>query len=93
LQIEIMQLYKLSNNTEQKFLKNISSKTFTLIDIIESHLKMNNKFNEPFINLKHELENSLNKSHLYKSMSNSEKIYYDFQNLVKKIEKTLKLTI
>lgn len=92
LQIETKELYKISGICEQKFLSALSRQTNRLIEIIDKYMKIQNKYDEPFINMKNELESSLDKSYLFKNVSNIVKIYENFQKLIKNIEKTLNLT-
>lgn len=92
LQIETKELYKKSGIYEQKFLLALSKQTYSLIDIMDKYMKIQNKYDEPFINMKNELESVVDKSYLYKNITNIQKIYENFQKLIKNIEKTLNLS-
>lgn len=90
LQIQTIELYKQSNNHEQKFLYYIVLNTFKIINLIETYIKNKKQNNESFEYLKLELKNSLEKSYLNKNLTTTQNIYQKFQNLIKNVEKNLK---
>ena len=91
LQIQTIELCKTCNIHEQKFLFFIIENICKLISLIENYIKTCKKYDDSFVYLKSELDNSLKNSHLMKIQSNTQNIYIKFQNLLNDIEKTLKL--